>query len=89
MLDKARDYDLSSLRECVGGGEPLLPAIFNEWKEITGVEMRTAWAFELLHIFISASGDDIKPGAIGKAVQFLRSVWWTNSSKTSSRAKRG
>ena len=65
MLDKARDYDLSSLRECVGGGEPLLPAIFNEWKEITGVEMiklvfRTAAP-------ISASGDDISR-AIGKAV---------------------
>tara|TARA_Y100001954_G_scaffold200968_2_gene220011 strand:+ start:7370 stop:9025 length:1656 start_codon:yes stop_codon:yes gene_type:complete len=69
MLDKARDYDLSSLRECVGGGEPLLPAIFNEWKEITGVEMINGLGIsELLHIFISASGDDIKPGAIGKAV---------------------
>lgn len=69
MLDKARDYDLSSLRECVGGGEPLLPAIFNEWKEITGVEMINGLGIsELLHIFISASGDEIKPGAIGKAV---------------------
>ena len=67
MLDKARDYDLSSLRECVGGGEPLLPAIFNEWKEITGVEMINGLGIsELLHIFISASGDEIKPGAIGK-----------------------
>ncbi|PPR11728.1 MAG: Benzoate--CoA ligase [Alphaproteobacteria bacterium MarineAlpha11_Bin1] len=69
MLDKARDYDLSSLRECVGGGEPLLPAIFNEWKEITGVDMINGLGIsELLHIFISASGEDIKPGAIGKAV---------------------
>ena len=68
MLDKARDYDLSSLREC-GGGEPLLPAIFNEWKEITGVEMINGLGIsELLHIFISSSGDEIKPGAIGKAV---------------------
>ena len=69
MLDKARDYDLSSLRECIGGGEPLLPAIFNEWKDITGVEMINGLGIsELLHIFISASGDNIKPGAIGKAV---------------------
>ena len=69
MLGKARDYDLSSLRECVGGGEPLAPATFNEWKEITGVEMINGLGIsELLHIFISASGDDIKPGAIGKAI---------------------
>ena len=52
MLDKARDYDLSSLRECVGGGEPLLPAIFYEWKEITGVEMINGLGIsELLHTF--------------------------------------
>jgi 2-aminobenzoate-CoA ligase len=69
MLDKARDYDLSSLRECVAGGEPLAPATFNEWKDITGVEMINGLGIsELLHIFISASGDDIKPGAIGKAI---------------------
>ena len=69
MLDKARDYDLSSLRECVAGGEPLAPATFNEWKDITGVEMINGLGIsELLHIFISASGNDIKPGAIGKAI---------------------
>ena len=46
-----------------------ITAIFNEWKEITGVEMINGLGIsELLHIFISASGDEIKPGAIGKAV---------------------
>ena len=69
MLEHARQYDLSSLRECIGGGEPLLPAVFNEWKDITGVEMINGLGIsELLHIFISASGDNIKPGAIGKAI---------------------
>lgn len=69
MLDKARDYDLSSLRECIGGGEPLAPATFREWQEITGVEMINGLGIsELLHIFISASGENIKPGAIGKAI---------------------
>ena len=73
MLENARNYDLSSLRECVGGGEPLLPTIFNEWKEITGVNMINGLGIsELLHIFISASGDQIKPGAIGKAVPGFR-----------------
>tara|TARA_R110002126_G_scaffold47096_19_gene132015 strand:- start:2121 stop:3788 length:1668 start_codon:yes stop_codon:yes gene_type:complete len=69
MLDKARDYDLSSLRECIAGGEPLAPATFKEWQDITGVAMINGLGVsELLHIFISASGDDIKPGAIGKAI---------------------
>lgn len=73
MLDKARDYDLSSLRECVAGGEPLAPATFNEWRDITGVRMINGLGIsELLHIFISASGDDIRPGAIGRAIRGFR-----------------
>ena len=69
MLETARGHDLSSLRECVAGGEPLPPATFHEWKEITGVGLINGLGIsELLHIFISASGGDIKPGAIGKAV---------------------
>ena len=69
MLDKARDYDLSSLRICIAGGEPLAPAVFREWKEITGVELINGYGIsEILHIFISASGDDIRPGAIGRAI---------------------
>ncbi len=69
MLDRARGYDLSSLRVCVAGGEPLAPAIFNAWKEITGVSMINGLGIsELLHIFISAAGDDIRPGAIGRQI---------------------
>ena len=69
MLEHAGDYDLSSLRVCVGGGEPLAPAVFNRWKEITGVPMINGLGIsELLHIFISAAGDDIRPGAIGKQI---------------------
>ena len=69
MLDHAADYDLSSLRVCVGGGEPLAPAVFNRWKEIAGVSMINGLGIsELLHIFISAAGDDIRPGAIGKQI---------------------
>ena len=69
MLEHAADYDLSSLRVCVGGGEPLAPAVFARWKEITGVEMINGLGIsELLHIFISAAGEDIRPGAIGKQI---------------------
>ena len=73
MLEHAAEYDLSSLRVCVGGGEPLAPAVFNRWKEITGVSMINGLGIsELLHIFISAAGDDIRPGAIGRQVPGFR-----------------
>jgi 2-aminobenzoate-CoA ligase len=69
MLEKARDFDLSSLRVCIAGGEPLAPAVFREWRDITGVGLINGFGIsELLHIFISAAGDDIRPGAIGKAI---------------------
>ena len=73
MLETARDYDLSSLRVCIAGGEPLAPALFREWEEITGVKLINGFGIsELLHIFISASGDDIRPGAIGKGIPGFR-----------------
>ena len=69
MLETAADYDLTSLRVCVAGGEPLAPATFQQWKDLTGVEIINGLGIsELLHIFISAAGDDIKPGAIGKQI---------------------
>ena len=73
MLEHAAEYDLSSLRVCVGGGEPLAPAVFDRWKEITGVSMINGLGIsELLHIFISAAGDDIRPGAIGRQIPGFR-----------------
>jgi 2-aminobenzoate-CoA ligase len=69
MLRIAGDYNLSSLRACIAGGEPLAPVVFDEWKDKTGVEIINGLGIsELLHIFISASGKDIRPGKIGKAV---------------------
>jgi 2-aminobenzoate-CoA ligase len=69
MLDIIDKYDTSSLRLCIAGGEPLAPAVFHGWEEKTGVRIINGLGIsELLHIFISASGDDIKPGLIGKAV---------------------
>jgi 2-aminobenzoate-CoA ligase len=69
MLDAAEGYDLSSLRVCVAGGEPLAPAVFQGWRERTGVKIINGLGIsELLHIFISAADGDIRPGTIGKAV---------------------
>lgn len=69
MLDDIDKYDTSSLRLCIAGGEPLAPAVFHSWEEKTGVRIINGLGIsELLHIFISASGDDIRPGLIGTAV---------------------
>ncbi len=69
MLPLLDRYDTSSLRLCIAGGEPLAPATFHEWEEKTGIRIINGLGIsELLHIFISASGDDIRPGLIGKAV---------------------
>ncbi len=68
MLDIAEGYDLGSLRACIAGGEPLEPSVFREWRARTGVAIINGLGIsELLHIFISASGEEIRPGKIGRA----------------------
>ncbi|HEY8174066.1 MAG TPA: AMP-binding protein [Gemmatimonadaceae bacterium] len=61
--------DVSSLRKCVSAGETLPLAIYEAWERATGIRIIDGiGATEMLHIFISASGDDIRPGATGKVV---------------------
>jgi 2-aminobenzoate-CoA ligase len=62
-------YDLSTLKKCVSAGEPLPAATWHAWRDATGVRLIDGiGATEMLHIFISASGDDIRPGSTGRAV---------------------
>ncbi|HZK78279.1 MAG TPA: AMP-binding protein, partial [Gemmatimonadaceae bacterium] len=62
-------HDVSSLKKCVSAGETLPISVFEEWHKATGVKIIDGiGATEMLHIFISASGDDIRPGATGKVV---------------------
>lgn len=69
MLTHAADFDLSSLKKCVSAGEHLPKPTFDSWREATGVEIIDGiGSTELLHIFISASGKDIRPGATGKPI---------------------
>ena len=69
MLGKVGDHDLSSLKVCVSAGEHLPRATWEAWKEATGIALVDGLgATELLHIFVSASGDSIRPGATGKAI---------------------
>jgi len=66
-------YDVASLRRCVSAGEALPVATRDSWRTATGIEMIDGiGATELLHIFISASGADVRPGATGKPVPGYR-----------------
>jgi 2-aminobenzoate-CoA ligase len=69
MLGKIKDFDVSSLRRCVSAGETLPLPTFQAWKDATGLSIIDGiGATEMLHIFISASDDDIRPGATGRVV---------------------
>ena len=75
-LDFARDergssleQALETLRICLSAGEHLPEAVWRAWKERTGISIVDGiGATELMHIFISESGDAIRPGSTGRAV---------------------
>jgi 2-aminobenzoate-CoA ligase len=65
--------EVSSLRRCVSAGENLPEATWTAWYARTGLRLINGiGATELLHIFISAAGADIRPGATGKPVPGYR-----------------
>ncbi len=65
----AKDHDLSSLKKCVSAGEALPDATRTLWRETTGLEIIDGiGATEMIHIFISSAGSQVRPGAIGKVV---------------------
>ncbi|WP_335939238.1 AMP-binding protein [Streptomyces sp. PTD5-9] len=69
MLDRVDAYDLSALRRCVSAGENLPAATWRSWYERTGLRIINGiGATELLHIFVSAADDAIRPGATGVPV---------------------
>ncbi len=69
MLGMLGDFDVSSLRKCVSAGETLPAATFDAWQAATGIQIIDGiGATEMLHIFISAAGDDIRPGATGRPI---------------------
>ncbi len=69
MLGKLPESDVSSLQKCVSAGEPLPLATFEAWQAATGLKIIDGiGATEMLHIFISSSGEDIRPGSTGKVV---------------------
>lgn len=69
MLGMLGEFDVSSLRKCVSAGETLPAATLDAWKAATGVTIIDGiGATEMLHIFISAAGDDVRSGATGRPI---------------------
>ncbi|MFE1442298.1 AMP-binding protein [Streptomyces sp. NPDC058739] len=69
MLAAADEHDLGSLRRCVSAGENLPEATWRAWHERTGLKIINGiGATELLHIFISAADDAVRPGRTGVPV---------------------
>ena len=60
---------LRGLRRCVSAGEHLPRAVWEDFHRATGVRIIDGiGATEMLHIFIAARGEQIRPGATGLAV---------------------
>ncbi|MBV8165532.1 MAG: AMP-binding protein, partial [Alphaproteobacteria bacterium] len=69
MADALERFDLRSLRKCVSAGEHLPKPTAELWHDRTGIKIIDGLgATELLHIFISAAGAEVRFGATGRAI---------------------
>ncbi|MBV9383455.1 MAG: AMP-binding protein [Streptosporangiaceae bacterium] len=71
----ARAGPATSLRRCVSAGEHLPKPVWEDFHRATGIKIIDGiGSTEMLHIFISAAGDDIRPGATGRPVPGYRAA---------------
>jgi len=69
LSQQGLDDALKSLRYCISAGEHLPEATWRAWRERTGIAITDGiGSTEMMHIFVSATGDDVRPGSTGKAV---------------------
>ncbi len=69
LSQPALDDALKTLRYCISAGEHLPEATWRAWKDRTGIAITDGiGSTEMMHIFVSAAGDDVRPGSTGKAV---------------------
>ena len=73
MLPELATHDVSSLRKAVSAGEHLPAATFNAFFQATGIKLIDGLgSTEMLHVFVTAREEDMKPGATGIAVPGYR-----------------
>ncbi|HEY2041327.1 MAG TPA: AMP-binding protein [Jatrophihabitans sp.] len=69
MLAAGKAPALRALRRCISAGEHLPASTWEQFHQDTGLKIINGiGGTELLHIFLSAADEDIRPGATGKAV---------------------
>jgi 2-aminobenzoate-CoA ligase len=75
ILREGQQQRLAGLRAGVSAGEHLPRSTWEQLSERVGLRVIDGiGATELLHIFISAAGDDIRPGATGRPVPGYRAT---------------
>jgi 2-aminobenzoate-CoA ligase len=75
MTERARSIDFEHVRHFVSAGEHLPTPTFDAWRAATGhAIVNGIGATEMLHIFISAVGSDVRPGSIGRAIPGYRAA---------------
>ncbi|RDI64079.1 AMP-binding protein [Nocardia pseudobrasiliensis] len=73
LLRRDEPSRLRSLRRCVSAGEHLPAVVYERFHDQTGLRIINGiGGTEMLHIFISAADDDIRPGSTGRAVPGYR-----------------
>jgi 2-aminobenzoate-CoA ligase len=69
MLRAGCEHLLTSVRRAVSAGEHLPKAVWEEFADRTGIRLIDGiGSTEMLHVFVSAADDEIRPGATGRAV---------------------
>ncbi|MEK9643974.1 MAG: AMP-binding protein [Alphaproteobacteria bacterium] len=73
LAELAPKYDISSLEKCVSAGETLPKATWEAFFEATGIPIVDGLgSTEMIHIFVSASREDMRAGFTGKAIPGYR-----------------
>ena len=73
ILRAGAEQHLGTLRRAISAGEHLPQAVWEEFHAKTGVKLIDGiGSTEMLHVFVSAADDDIRPGSTGKAVPGYR-----------------
>ena len=75
MVAAGHASKLGTLRRAVSAGEHLPAATWHAFHEATGLKLIDGiGATEMLHIFIAAADDDIRPGSTGRPVPGFRAI---------------
>lgn len=90
MSDHLEGRDISSLKKCISAGENLPLSVSDKFYDKTAIRLIDGiGATEMIHVFISASGDDIRPGSTGRAVPGYEADIWGDDNKPLPRGEAG